>query len=167
MLFIALTISAFFGFCVCQGVRTGSRREYAKSSVIAGGGVIAALMCMQSGLLLVNAFFVAIAAHLCWIFAVKVRTFRLSVIGATVATYLIVSVTIVIPELRQARERRGQPPFESMADRLGYEKRSPLGEPLAGPALERLTRLERQIGDNESSRVAGLREIHESYVTDF
>jgi hypothetical protein len=167
MLFVALAVSTFFAFCVCQGVRSGSRKEYARSGAIAGMGFIAALMCMQSGVLLINTLFVAIAAHLCWIFAPKVRTFRLSVIGATVATYLIVSVTIVIPELREARQRKGHHPLESMADRLAYEKRSPLRESLAGPALERLARLERQIGDNESSKVAELRDIHESYVTDF
>lgn len=167
MLLVALALSTFFAFCVCQGVRTGSRREYATSCAIAGAGVIAGLMCMQSPLLMLNAFLVAVATVLCSIFAVRVRTFRISVIAATLATYLIVGVVFVLPEVREVSKKRDGHPLESMADRLPYEKGSRQRQPLPGPALERLALLEGQIGNNESSRVAELREIHQSYVTYF
>jgi hypothetical protein len=167
MLFVALAVSAFFAFCVCQGVRTGARKEYGVSCAIAGVGVIAGWMCMQSPFFMLNALLVAIATFLCSAVAAGVRTFRISVIAATFLAYLTVSVVFVLPELREASKRKDEHPLESMADRLAYEKGSRQREPITGPALERLLLLERQIGDPESRRVAELREIHQSYVIRF
>jgi hypothetical protein len=122
---------------------------------------------MQWPFMVVNTFLVSLTSLVCLFVGASARSFRMSAIGATLGAYLIFAALIMPGIVEETGPKRDQHPVESLADRLAYEKHGRPRTPVEPPVLERLVALEKQLGDAETSRVADLREIHQSYVFQF
>src|SRR5262245_37091625 len=133
MLVVSLVSSLIFVCIVLSIYSSGSRSNYRIACLV----VIAGLFCVGSIPVLLNVFLVAVATFICGQNGVGPRAFRWSVIGCTLASYLVASA-LVIGDLQRAAERKARYPLESMVEKLGNENRQAVSKLDDSAAIERL-----------------------------
>lgn len=98
------------------------------------------------------------------------RRFVIGSVGAMVVAHLLVGAH-AHTTVREGQELRTDYPFESMAERLGYEGRGTrlarTASPLSAPTTDEIHELERLIGTGWSIRTYALSRLHENAVTEF
>jgi hypothetical protein len=181
MLIASLVLSAILLTITNAVAFRGTRAGHVCAALIAGFVLVIGLFVLQVIALALNALLVCLAALACAAFAPKPYRFLKSSLAATAGCYGVLFAGAVwdVGEWVKCRDRY---PFESLEERLAYEKQSdhPLfrGRQGAGPVhgdkdlLPRLETMEQKIESETSSsglsrasqRTRSLQHLHTSYV---